>query len=360
MTSAAHPSQARILDLDAVRGFALCGIIFANAAAIVGLEPLLSDGSVNPVSDWLYHWVTGHFFPIFSLLFGIGFGIMWRSAQRHAPRPRLVMARRLAFLILLGALHHLLQPSEALLYYGIAAAVFLLPATFLPPRWQAPILGLTGLPLLFVGAWFGGILFIPGLFIAGFWLGTSDMVRRAFSPIPAVLLMLLGGAVAAYVYAVNGLPPTPASHLDSLFATGSAAVYLGGFVLLLHTPLRRVLGGIFAPLGRTALTNYLSATVLIWGLIGLDRVLNVIDPVTVAGWQIVMLACVAILLVQWIVSAAWLQAFTQGPLEWVWRRFTWLGARGQPLRRSAQPVAASAPEVVVPAGLAVRHAAQHP
>ncbi|NJI21400.1 hypothetical protein HBJ00_22630, partial [Aeromonas veronii] len=90
----------------------------------------------------------------FSFLFGIGFGIMWLSASRRSPRPRLALLRRFLFLGVLGvlgALHMLLQPGEALLPYAIAALVVLLPSTWIPARLLAPVTASLGGLLLLAG-----------------------------------------------------------------------------------------------------------------------------------------------------------------------------------------------------------------
>lgn len=71
-------------------------------------------------------------------------------------------------------------------------------------------------------------------------------------------------------------------------------------------PARPALRTVFVPLGRMALTHYLTATVL--GIAG------------------------AILTIQRVWSTLWLPRYRQGPLEWLWRWVTW--ARRPPLRRA--------------------------
>ena len=94
-------------------------------------------------------------------------------------------------------------------------------------------------------------------------------------------------------------------------------------MLLMHTPARRVLTAVFAPLGRMALTNYVSATLVFymvkwWG----KDALGLTDG-TLRDWQILMLVVAVMLIVQSIVSALWLRRFKQGPLEQLWRWATW-------------------------------------
>ena len=326
-------AQPRIATLDALRGFALCGIIFANASPVLGLFPLLPEGGMNPVAEWVARWVQGHFFPIFSLLFGVGFGIMWLSAQQRSARPRLVMLRRLGFLTLLGVGHTLLHPGEALIYYGLLGLVFLLPATFIPLKVRPWVLGVVWVPALLVGAWHGGPALIPGLFLLGFWVGEAGLVRQLLRPLPGLLLAVLGGAATAVALMVNGFPPTVQSGWDAIYMTGGTALYLGLFILLASTPLRGAITWLLSPLGKTALTNYITATLLLLLVKWLLLSTAVVPVDTAQGWLTVMFLWAGILVLQRVVSGVWVRLLAQGPLEWVWRKVTWLSSRETPFRR---------------------------
>lgn len=65
-------------------------------------------------------------------------------------------------LAVMGAIHQVFHPGEALLLYAIVALFLLLPVSFLPRRllatWGIPL----GLMLLIVGGLYGGIAEIPG------------------------------------------------------------------------------------------------------------------------------------------------------------------------------------------------------
>ena len=69
--------------LDALRGWALFGILVANMVAFIGFS-FLDDAqrtaavgsALDDVAELLLEWlVVGKFYSIFSLLFGIGFAI---------------------------------------------------------------------------------------------------------------------------------------------------------------------------------------------------------------------------------------------------------------------------------------------
>lgn len=79
------------------------------------------------------HGFYERFFPIFTLLFGLGFAIFLESAGRKTDSPRKVLARRLLALAVIGVIHQLFHQGEALLPYAVFGLVFLLPSSFLRP-----------------------------------------------------------------------------------------------------------------------------------------------------------------------------------------------------------------------------------
>lgn len=82
-------ARDRVHALDALRGFALCGILFINVPQTLGMFE--SPGDLPDAWRWI---ALERFYPIFYLLFGIGFGLFLRSAIRRADRPRLLLVRR--------------------------------------------------------------------------------------------------------------------------------------------------------------------------------------------------------------------------------------------------------------------------
>lgn len=170
---------ARLEGLDALRGFALMGILLVNFPEVVGVHEIRPDGQVY---QWLDFLIEGHFFPLFCLLFAIGFGMMWRTAPLRTSRPRFALVRRLLLLGILGVLHSQLQPSEVLLLYALFGFFILIPMTFLPPaKWARWILFIIGALLIAVGGWVGGWMLIAGLFVVGFLAGQARIPERIAS-----------------------------------------------------------------------------------------------------------------------------------------------------------------------------------
>ena len=174
----------------------------------------------------------------------------------------------------------------------------------------------------------GGLPLIPGLLVLGFALarlGVPQALPRLGWPVGVVFALAVVGAAVA-------LPVQEQDPLSAGFGTASgvaglclATAYATGLLLLLRTPLRGVLGAVLEPLGRMALTNYVTATLL---LIPLGHLAGL--PGSSAYGAMALLAA-GILLLQLGWSRWWLARFRQGPLEWGWRCITWW--RVQPLRR---------------------------
>jgi len=308
--------------LDALRGFALCGIIFIN---IPQTMDMMHDLSAAPTGVRLF--VLGRFYPIFYLLFGLGFGLFLRSAARRTTRPRVLMVRRLLALGVLGALHHLLQPGEVLLPFAITGLVVLLPLSYAPPRVNLVIGALLTVAGVLVGV--GGFGVLPGLFALGFALaqaGFAEALEGLGTALGVALATCLVLAAVSYLIVVTDTGGELVGRwFGLLFSMSMAAAYAAAFLLLLRTPAGPALSGFFAPLGRMALTNYLTATVLfvtfgeLLGLRWSDK------------WATAGLLGAAIIIVQAVWSPLWLRRFDYGPMEWMWRTVTYW--RRIPIRR---------------------------
>ncbi|MFI6390749.1 DUF418 domain-containing protein [Nonomuraea sp. NPDC050540] len=316
--------RPRVAALDVLRGFALCGILLANVKPIAhmgGTAPAAPDGGPS----LLGLLVDQRFFPIFSLLFGVGFSLLLESARRQVPHPRVLLLRRLLVLVAMGLAHmFLLWRGDILTIYAVVGLVVLLPSTWLP-RWAVAGLAavLIATPLILGG---NGVPLVPGLFLLGSALTRYGVVDRMEHAVrgPAVLFVLFAVGAMPAVWLQVG---TGSNLWFSLAGLLTAGAYVSGLLLLLRTPLGPVLRKGFAPLGRMALTNYLTATVLV-------LLATLVLGGSPDGWSsgMVVLIAAGVLVPQWLVSTWWLRRFRQGPLEWLWRWATW--ARRPALHRT--------------------------
>lgn len=394
------PQTERLPALDAVRGFALLGILLMNIEAFNG--PLwLSGAGVEPgQSGWdrwldtfIYVVVQGSFFPLFSLLFGIGFALMGQRLRARGQPFVAIHLRRMGCLALIGLLHGLLVWSgDILLTYALLG--LLLPAfDALPRRW----LGWAGvvaiacalLMLVGLGALMGLLAAVPdsgllvqvqaevqaqvqaqvqaygqGSYLQAVQQRGSDMLA-ALQNLPVLGGQLLGLFLIGAGLVGSGALAEPAGHAR-LWAALRWGAWPAGLVLSLwawqfspyNPPWEMAFSHILAQAVKLLAGSLIGLGWLAWGL-RWQRLLRPLAPVgrmALSNYLAQSLVCTAlfygyglglfgqvprssqvllvlvVFLVQVVVSQLWLRRFTQGPAEWLWRAVTY--GRLPPLRRN--------------------------
>lgn len=130
MQHAGAPVEAkqRHVILDALRGFALLGICLANYPefslySFLGQNARASFPTTaidNLTQYFLYIFIDGKFYTIFSLLFGIGFSIILENNRKRGANGTLIFYRRMFFLLLIGLAHLILIWSgDILMLYAL-------------------------------------------------------------------------------------------------------------------------------------------------------------------------------------------------------------------------------------------------
>ena len=121
-------TSERFIILDALRGFALLGICLANFpefSLYTFLSPEAAASMFTAVQDkitryLLYIFVDGKFYTLFSLLFGLGFSIIIRNAERKGVNGFRIFYRRMGMLMLFGLLHLMfIWSGDILLLYAL-------------------------------------------------------------------------------------------------------------------------------------------------------------------------------------------------------------------------------------------------
>jgi uncharacterized protein len=177
---------------------------------------------------------------------------------------------------------------------------------------------------------------VLALFLLGCVLGTSVLPRVTALRRVLWRTLLVGAAVglpASFVYASikaatrstflvsgEGLVQTAAYTLGT---TPLALAYLAGATLAWRTVLWRPWLEWFVPLGRMALTVYLTQSV-VQLVIFTSHGFGLAGRVSIA-WLPVVAAI--ILVTQRYVCQFWLTRHAQGPLEWIWRSVTYGGVK---------------------------------
>lgn len=154
-------SQPRIEIVDALRGFALFGILFINITAFYapgGPPGFAMSGDLfdRIVVYFLIVFVESKFFTLFSFLFGIGFSIqMARSGNQNFTKK---FIRRLLVLGLFGIAHIvLLWEGDILLLYSLIGFPLLLFRRATPRNFVRLILALLIVPSILVVTVFSAI-----------------------------------------------------------------------------------------------------------------------------------------------------------------------------------------------------------
>ena len=120
--------KKRHVILDALRGFALLGICLANYPefslySFLESHPreMFPTAAIDYITQWfLYIFIDGKFYTIFSLLFGIGFSIILANNRARGANGILIFYRRMFFLLLIGFAHLILIWSgDILMLYAV-------------------------------------------------------------------------------------------------------------------------------------------------------------------------------------------------------------------------------------------------
>ncbi|RJG27639.1 DUF418 domain-containing protein [Massilia cavernae] len=391
----AAPSSRRSERIDALRGFAVFGILLINVwgfvygYAVLRYGPMGGDDSQADRFAVFFAaaFAEQKFYPIFSFLFGAGFALQIRSLTKSvgALEAMRIYRRRLGWLLVVGLLHgSLLWFGDILTAYALTGFwVFrkgLQPLSKVRESFDAAVLLNGGLLLLMAlltvfiatssdfaadalvevlraadiyvnGGWgevarerlkdfgtnlSGFWLFIPRLmllFLLGVfavrlgWITRPHRHRRLWLCVLAAGLLValplnLWWGYSAVDMAVGAGTPRPTSHaalyLLELSGPALGAAYIAAFMLAGERAMDSVARWL-APVGRMALTNYLVQSLALglmlpaYGL-GLGALLGRIE---------LLALCMAIMLVQVLLSRWWLSGHQQGPFEALWRRFTY-------------------------------------
>jgi uncharacterized protein len=226
LTAAAD--SGRLASLDAIRGIAVMGIFSVNVVAFAMpfqayFNPAAYGGTHGPdLGTWALNFVfiDGKMRGLFTLLFGAGLLLVAERAQATSLPPASIHYRRMAWLLLFGALHHyLIWSGDILMLYALVGmAAFPLRRA---PSWLLVVCGL-------------GLLALDALMQAGTAAALAAAQAAAHAPgAPAQ-------AVAAWRQQASFLlPPDRAALARDL------ALYRGGYPGLLAD---RFAEGLLAPL----------------------------------------------------------------------------------------------------------------
>jgi uncharacterized protein len=328
-------------------------------------------------------FIQGKFVTLFSFLFGLGFAVQLSRAEARGAKFMSFYPRRLAALALFGLIHGLLiWWGDILLTYALAGSVLLLfrnrrQKTLL---WWAG--GIASAPILVVsGIFIAGMIgrfhpdnkppnmaklqsviaiyshgtvpqilrenlviwkhelpalafaaYVLFLFLLGMWVWRSGLINRLGEAKPMLQRVCawcipVGLALNVFVTLANMRPstgkPTLIGYLAGILQFPAmhilSAGYASGLAVLIQSDVWRKRLTPFAAVGRMALTDYLTQSVVCTlffynyttGLYGrFGPAIDLIPTVVIYGSQVVF-------------SNWWLARYRFGPMEWLWRGMTY-------------------------------------
>lgn len=380
------PTNERIHSVDIIRGFAILGIFLVNWPVIAGIESRELTGVYEGVDSYirLFYdlFIQTKFYTIFSFLFGLGFYIFMTRAEEKTDRPKLLFVRRLLVLLLFGFLHYVLlwdgdilhtyalcgfflllfykrQPGTILVWAIILlvlSQIFMFLASlilfFIPPE-ELGELAAAVIPLqdwvlqvqdrfteFYSEALPNFLIMFPeilALFLLGLYAGKKDIFRRAkeldtqlkkWQIITFIASLPILGIMIFYFSKVDSYAPMKMSGLTMLSGKTLFIFYIVTLLRLLqHEKWQKVFKP-FQYVGRMALTNYISQTVITLLVFGLLVKMDIVFPL----WG-GTLFCIAVFIVQIFISRWWLTHYQYGPLEYIWRLGTY--GKKMPLKKKS-------------------------
>ncbi|MDR7238450.1 DUF418 domain-containing protein [Neobacillus drentensis] len=328
----------RIDTLDYLRGFALLGIILVNIIPLLSVKLPVPETTDASYLRFLYLFVEGRFYTIFTFLFGVGFYIFISRANGKGKNGYVLFLRRILVLFFFGLVHVQFHPGEALTVYAICGLIIL-------PFYKAnKLVNLVfGTAMLVVLGFFAEKIFmVVPLMLLGIAAGQYQVFEQILNWKKTAIFtcLIFVTSVAGLIYQYQHAPFVFGNGSDGNFLETQrflhigitigpivSAFYVGLLILLLNFPIVRQVLTPLKSYGRMALTNYVSQTILI---LGLGQVLNLVDHLSYIQSLVL---CMAIYTIQLTFSTIWLRYFRFGPLEWVWRMLTYF--EWMPIRKEA-------------------------
>ena len=377
-------SSQRITNLDFIRGFAVLGILIINVISfglpITALFNHSTYGAEN-LLDWVVIVISSVFFEykmmgLFSMLFGVGLMIFLDNAKPKVKRPKLLSFWRNFLLLIFGIAHLSIWEGDILITYASCAffiilfpqvqnnkitiffITFLVFIDLLLINYVGSLYDASG-NLILEEAWVVAASEGGSLNLGKFWFPQESEWGNIFG-----LLFILDGGnramtlmiVGILLYKLNiiqgtrelnfykklmfcgfgiGLPFSIYSIYLLISSEYSAAIavtsklwltlsvipmVLGyvGLLTIMNIKLRENISTRLRACGRMAFTNYITQTLfgvfVLGGLFGIG---------TFTRSQLFLYVVII-----WVLQILWskpiLDKWRYGPLEWLWRKLTYL------------------------------------
>ncbi|WP_243525103.1 DUF418 domain-containing protein [Bacillus pseudomycoides] len=369
----------RIEVIDTIRGFSLFGIFLVNMLYFSSnsdsnyIIPFLDKG----MESFINFFGTFNFIMLFSLLFGVSIVMLQQKIMRNNRSFLSIYFRRMSILIVFGLLHTIfLWSGDILLTYGIMGIILTLfinrkPKTllvwgsiffliFIPsyyPKEKNNNVSIENaeyekverkiyeegsymdhvqfrmfdeyskrkptseLVEIFTDALGSGINLLP-IFLFGMYIGKKRWLFKLAKHIRTIQkIWIISGSISFSVKILALITDYPILVMlnDSTVPLGIAIFYASSIILLSRYKKTTKLFQLMANIGKMSITNYLMqsfiATTIFYSYS--------FDLANKIGFFGAIILAIVIYTLQLTFSTYWLKTFYIGPVEYVWRFFTY-------------------------------------
>ncbi|EJQ52059.1 hypothetical protein IEE_00405 [Bacillus cereus BAG5X1-1] len=369
----------RVEAVDAIRGFALFGILLVNMTLIqfgffASEKPTYIFGKLDEGANWFIQFFGTHnFMSLFSFLFGLSIILLQKSIIAKGKKFFPTYIRRIIILLLLGYIHGTFvwegdilfaygvigiflmmfinrKPKTLLIWASILLALIMLASyqsesTSNPYDDLAPYtekehkvhetgsymdhvnfrltenpfdyMGINGVfGLVFISVF--AIIFMSPLFLLGMYVGKKGWLFEVDQHIPTVKKIWLITGIFSFtikILAIFVKHPILIMLQDSLTPVTMTFFYGSTIILLFHYKKVAHLLAYMANMGKMSVSNYLAQSI-ITTTIFYAYGFGLYGKI---GYFFGILLTIGIYTIQLFVSTYWLQKYRMGPVEYVWR-----------------------------------------
>ncbi|AHX21016.1 MULTISPECIES: DUF418 domain-containing protein [Bacillus] len=373
----------RVEAVDAIRGFALFGILLVNMTLIqfgffTSEKPTYLFGDLDKGANWFIQFFGTHnFISLFSFLFGLSIILLQKSIIAKGKKFFPTYIRRIIILLLLGYIHGtFVWEGDILFAYGIIG-IFLMMFINRKPKtlliWAIILLALITLmsyqtdpstntddfapytekehkvhqtgsymdhvnfrltenPFDYMGidGAFGlffisvfAIIFMSPLFLLGMYVGKKGWLFEVSKHIPAVKKIWFATGLFSFTIKILAMfvkHPLLIMLQDGLTPVTMTFFYGSTIILLFHYKKATRLLTYMANMGKMSVSNYLAQSIIATTIFYAYG-FGLYGKI---GYFFGILLTIGIYTIQLFVSTYWLQKYRMGPVEYAWRLGTYL------------------------------------
>ena len=315
--------QKRIVSLDIIRGLAIYLIVFMNSLEVfprVAGENIIKTHTDATIYNIEEVFIENKFIGLFSLLFGISMGIFMDNARRKSLSPLKLMFRRLLFLLIVGIITFMfLTPFFA---YAIIGLIIMFVENLKKPKLTLSLLIIVSLSFIGISIYQSNLfhltLTITLDMLLGLFLWQSGTISNFKKYKHQYLISLIIGFITIIIVGLSQKYFNIDKNLI-LYLITPLQTFIYFILLMFITQSQRVRQWLkpAEKVGKTAFTNFILQILL------LNLIIRIFFNSSCPTPSQSILISVITILIMSVLTMVWLKYFKQGPLEKIWRMWTY-------------------------------------